>query len=298
MKTYAKLLFVLLWTCTSAFGSVAMSPPVSGSLDKVSTVLFEVRSDEIDNVSYLFGTHHAFGNTFFDSLQNAHQALLSSQILIKENLDIPGHLAEDIINRRTATTDWTKYLHKRDLPFVDSIFSKSEVDLNKVTPTELHMILSRFYNERICQAKALGDSVLTLDGYIGALGRQQGLQLIGLETIEEQLALIAKDVEGMPRKVHKRRLEGVIERIRQQDRSACSQADWYKDMEFDLQLDQPCQNTLILTERNDKWMLEIDRQLQAGSCFIAVGFSHLMFECGLINQLKQLGYTVQPIPVN
>lgn len=297
MKTYVKLLFVLLWTCALTPDSLAMSPPVSDSHDKVSTVLFEVRSDEMDNVSYLFGTHHAFGNTFFDSLQNAHQALLSAKTLIKENLDIPGHLAEDIINRRTATTDWSKYLTKRAIPLVDSIFSKSEVDLDKVTPTELHVILSRYYNERICQAKALGDSVLTLDDYIGALGRQQGLQLIGLETTEEQLALIAKDVEGMPRKVHKRRLQELIERIRLQDRNACSQTDWYKEMEFDLQLDQPCQNTLMLTERNDEWMLEIDRQLQAGSCFIAVGFSHLMFECGLINQLKQLGYSVQPIPV-
>lgn len=298
METRTKLLFVLLWICTSTFGSLAMFPPVSGSLGKVSTVLFEVRSDEIDNVSYLFGTHHAFGNTFFDSLQNAHQALLSSQTLIKENLDVPGHLAEDIINRRTATTDWSRYLYKRDIPSVDSIFSKSEVDLNKVTPTELHVILRRYYNERICQAKALRDSVLTLDDYIGALGRKQGLQLIGLETIEEQLALIAKDVEGMPRKVHKKRLKELIERIRQQDQNACAQADWYKRMEFDLQLDQPCQNTLMLTQRNDKWMLEIDRQLQAGNCFIAVGFSHLMFECGLINQLRQQGYTVKPIPVN
>ncbi|MDF9800984.1 uncharacterized protein YbaP (TraB family) [Catalinimonas alkaloidigena] len=298
MKTYCKILIALLCFTSPAYGSVFSPPPVSDNHDKVNTVLFEVRSDEVDKVSYLFGTHHAFGNTFFDSLKNATQALLSSQILIKENLDIPGQLAEDIINRRTTTTDWSRYLHKRDLPFVDSIFSKSEVALDKVTPTELHVILSRYYNERICNAKALGDSVLTLDGYIGTLGKQQGLQLIGLETIEEQLALIAKDVEGMPRKVHKRRLRDLIERIRQKDQNACSQTDWYKNMEFDLQLDQPCQNTLLLTQRNDKWMLEIDRQLQAGSCFVAVGFSHLMFECGLINQLKHLGYTVKPIPVN
>lgn len=265
--------------------------------DSIATVLFEITSPERNHVSYIFGTHHAFGNAFFDSLKNAKQKLLTSEILIKENLNIPGHLAEDIINRRSAHTQWEKYLAKKDMDFVEHIFAQSNVDIHKMTPTELHVFLNRYYKKKVCGAKVNSDTYLSLDDYIASIGESASLQLVGLETTEEQLALIRKDVEGMPRKVHKKRLTSIIELIRQEKSSACAEIDWYRNMDFDYRFSQPCQNALILTNRNNKWMTVIDSHLQASNCFIAVGLSHLMYTCGLLNQLESLGYMVTPIPV-
>jgi uncharacterized protein YbaP (TraB family) len=43
--------------------------------------------------------------------------------------------------------------------------------------------------------------------------------------------------------------------------------------------------------------MPINNFLENRNCFIAVGLSHLMYKCGLINQLKELGYTITPIEI-
>lgn len=264
---------------------------------KPGTVLFKITNPNIPYVSYIFGTHHAFGGSFFDSLQNATPALISSEILIKENLNIPGQLAEDLINERASTTKWKKYLSQDDYAFVKNIFSSSKLDFDKMTPTELHAFLSRYYKQRVCLTKGPSDDYFSLDDYIGSVAKEHSLKLAGLETTEEQIELINKDVQGMPKKVHKKRLARMIARIKSKTKDNCSEIDWYRKMEFDYGLDQPCRNALILTDRNSKWMVQLKNYLENNNCFIAVGLSHLMFECGLINQLEDLGYTVTPVRI-
>ncbi len=262
------------------------------------TILFKVTHPKSSHTSYLFGTHHAFGKLFFDSLANANQCLSQCDLLIKENLNIPGHLAEDIINSRTATTTWSKFLSKEDLAYVKNLFASSPTDYNKMTPTEMYVFLNRYFKQQFCLAKDTADTSITLDDYIGLKARQQHLTLIGLETTEEQIELINKDVEGMPGKVHKKRLLKIITTIQSKNTNACAETDWYRKMEIEYQLNQPCTNTLVLTDRNNKWMKTIQQHLNSNNCFIAVGLSHFMYQCGLIKQLQKLGYEVTAEKVN
>ncbi|UZR99866.1 TraB/GumN family protein [Chondrinema litorale] len=296
MKLITYIILLIIYCNHLALGFNSFIPPVSIlQKDSIKTILFEIKSQDTEHISYLFGTHHAFGQTFFESLNTAKQRLLKSDMLIVESLNIPGQLAEDIINQRTIETNWLKYLSNDEYQFVENIFSKSKVDLNKITPTELYVFLNRYYNENVCQAKQSGDEQLSLDDYIGKVASDNKLKLIGLETVDEQLEIIRKDVEGMPRKVHKRRLEIIVQKIKSSNNDNCSEIAWYKNMDFDFNFDQPCQNTLVLTNRNNKWLKELSNYLKTKNCFIAVGLSHLMFECGLVNQLREMGYAVTPI---
>lgn len=263
-----------------------------------STVLFRITARNTTNTSYLFGTHHAFGKLFFDSLSMANKALSASKILIKENLNIPGHNAEDIINNRKRSVGWNRYVNQRDLVFIRNLFSNSPTNLNKMTPSELYVFLNRYYKQKVCLNKSSSDTSLSLDDYIGFKASGQNLELYGLETTKEQIELINKDVEGMPRRIHKRRLSMIIEKIRTSNANHCEETDWYAKMEIDYQLKKPCGNSLVLTDRNNKWIGSIVENLETKNCFIAVGLSHLMFECGLINQLQELGYTLTPVNVH
>lgn len=260
-----------------------------------NTVLFKITADNSTKTSYLFGTHHAFGKSFFDSLATANKALSASEILIKENLNIPGHTAEEIINRRKKVVKWRTYVDQKDLTFIKNLFAKSPTDFNKMTPPEMYAFLNRHFKQYICLNKSSNDPTLSLDDYIGFKAKEQQIVLYGLETTAEQIALINKDVEGMPKRAHKRRLSNSIAKIRTENTNACGETDWYAQMKIDYQLQRPCSNTLILTDRNNKWMKKIRELLKTKSCFIAVGLSHLMYDCGLINQLQQLGYTITPI---
>ena len=263
--------------------------------DTITTILFKVTSPHTDNVSYLFGTHHAFGKEFFDSLNIAHQALASSEIVIKENLNIPGQTAQDIINRRTNTTPWNKYLSNQDLAYIKNLFATSPTDYNKMTPTEMYTFLNRHFKQQVCLNKAADDTSLSLDDYIATKAVEQNIPLYGLETTQQQITLLNKDVEGLPQKNHKRRLSNIIKKIKNKNINDCEETKWYAHMAIHYQLQAPCRNHLILTDRNALWMAQITQKLQEKKCFIAVGLSHLMYSCGLINQLTQLGYTVTPV---
>ncbi|MEZ5038590.1 MAG: TraB/GumN family protein [Saprospiraceae bacterium] len=265
--------------------------------DSINTVLFKITSSGNNHISYLFGTHHAFGKVFFDSLTIANQSLASIELLIKENLNIKGEMAEDIINQRTGITPWKKYLSKEDLNYIDNLFATSPTDYYKMTPTEMYVFLNRHFKQQVCLNKNANDTSLSLDDYIATKAVEQNILLYGLETTEEQIHLINKDVEGMPRKSHKRRLSNIIEKIKTKNVNDCEETNWYSQMEINYQLDKPCRNALVLQDRNDRWIVEINNLLEKKNCFIAVGLSHLMFECGLINQLTELGYTVVPMKV-
>lgn len=287
---------VLLATICLFFNTLTLNQNEVTPL-QTNTVLYKVSHPDLNKTSYLFGTHHAFGKPFFDSLHNATEALSSSTLLIKENLNLPGQLAEDYINKRTETIKWKKYLSPQDLAYVQNILSGSRVNIDKMSPAELYAFLGRRYKERICLDKDSTATYFSLDDYIGSIAENQGIQLIGLETTEEQIRLINEDVKGMPRKVHKKRLRNMVLLLRSGNKDHCAEIDWYSEMNFDFKLNEPCQNDLTLGDRNKNWMINIQNHLQTDDCFIVIGLSHLMFECGLINQLQELGYIITPIPV-
>ncbi|MGH1435612.1 MAG: TraB/GumN family protein [Lewinella sp.] len=289
---------VITFLVLISFGNFGFSK-VEGISDtlETTTVLYKVTHPDSQYESYLFGTHHAFGKPFFDSLQFAKEALLSSKILIKENLNIPGHLAEDIINKRTSTTKWNKYLDKENYSYIQALFSPSNLEFDKMTPAELYAFLSRHYKEKVCIKKDSKANYFSLDDYIGMVAEQNQIEVVGLETTEEQILLINNDLKGMPRKVHKRRLGSMINRIQSESNDHCAEIEWYRKMDFDFRLNEPCQNTLVLSDRNEKWMIQIQDHFTSKSCFVAVGLSHLMFECGLISKLRALGYEIAPIDV-
>ncbi|WP_237701577.1 TraB/GumN family protein [Algoriphagus machipongonensis] len=265
------------------------------NLLSVQTILFKVTNPETQYTSFLFGTHHAFGKSFFDSLSDANDALNRSDLLIKENLNIPGHLAEDIINSRSKITEWKKLLNKNDLAFIELLFYSSPTNYQKMTAAEMYTFLNRYFTQQICIDREETDTSLTLDDYIGLKAKEQGIELKGLETTEDQIELINQDVAGLPTKVHKKRLANIIEKIKSRNTTYCGQSEWYAQMDIDYELENPCENTLVLKDRNDKWMKTLEGEMLSKNCFIVVGLSHLMYDCGLINQLQNKGFIVSPI---
>jgi uncharacterized protein len=57
-------------------------------------------------------------------------------------------------------------------------------------------------------------------------------------------------------------------------------------------------DSLFVDARNKNWLKKIPDIIVEKSCFIAVGGGHLAGENGLINQLRELGFTIVPIQEN
>jgi uncharacterized protein YbaP (TraB family) len=290
MKKFASILLAIF------LGFVAGRLAASNRQREVpGTLLFRVVSPDGTSESYLFGTHHAFSKSFFDTLKIAKTKLMAADIVITESDPGPGHTANDIVNRRTTVTQWSKYLTKADLAYLREHLQNSPANFEKLRPEELHAALNREYTINTCNTRSAADPNLSIDEYIGFLAKQAGKRAIGLETAEEQLELIRKDIEGMPPKVHKKRLSRLIQLIKSGgDTQSCEATSMYREVAFDYRLTEPCCNSLMLTERNARWIEKIAGNLQSSSCFVAVGLSHLQFECGLISQLRERGFVVTP----
>lgn len=285
----------LCWATMSACvtPTVAAQHNAASEPDSVHTILFEVSVADNAHHSYLFGTHHAFGEQFLDTMDLAREKLRTCDVLVVECIGS----AEAVVNARGTRTDWSAYLSPKDLAYLRELFTTSDVQLDLLTPTELHAALARYHAIKNCKARSAADSSRTLDDAIIDLAVEAGMELVGLETAEAQLELLRKDVEGMPRKVHARRLAAAIAQIRSGGTSGCNEVQRYASVQWDLHLHAPCTNTLMLTERNARWMERIGPLLHERSCFIAVGLSHLMYDCGLISELRERGFRVEPVPL-
>jgi uncharacterized protein YbaP (TraB family) len=53
--------------------------------------------------------------------------------------------------------------------------------------------------------------------------------------------------------------------------------------------------SILLDERNKSWIPQIEEAMKSKPVFVAVGAGHLAGEYGVINLLKNAGYTVEPI---
>lgn len=65
--------------------------------------------------------------------------------------------------------------------------------------------------------------------------------------------------------------------------------------EIDYQLKSECSDSLLINTRSKIWIPLLINQISNKNAFIAVGISHLFGKCGLISQLQELGYIVEPL---
>lgn len=122
--------------------------------------------------------------------------------------------------------------------------------------------------------------------------RDRKLPIDALETWQEQLALLDAAV-GIPE---------LQEAIRARESMRCDfarlisayRAGDRATMEA-LLLPQRTV-TVLLAPRNEKWLPAIEKQLEQGGAFVAVGLGHMLGEHGLVAMLTKAGYTVDHVP--
>ena len=103
----------------------------------------------------------------------------------------------------------------------------------------------------------------------------------------------------------KKNISGILKRYRSQeiDESQCLFANQYTSFNLDYKFTTSCNSNLLeisasnelVKSRNTSWMKKIPFLLENNNCFIAVGLMHLYYDCGLLEQLKKLGYKVEKV---
>lgn len=144
------------------------------------------------------------------------------------------------------------------------------------------------------------DSALVLDEAVQARARSIGRAVSGLETMQEQLSAIdaipledqaAMLLEMVRHDLYRGMMERMMDAYARQDLEAMYAVVRQGGMPGSM-------DEALLAERNTRMAERMAARLKEGcSCFFAVGAAHLPGEGGVLDRLRDLGYTLSPVAV-
>jgi uncharacterized protein YbaP (TraB family) len=267
------------------------------------TYLWKVSSKNSDKISYLFGTYHAVGDMFFKKYPVLEKALLSCDQVVTET-EIKRDSVLLLFKDRVSTDDLRKTLDEKKYQQVKEILKDISVDLGKLTPAEVVGGLQNRFDMLNCDI-FMSRGTYFLDQYVQVLADSNNKSNYYLETLVEQEDYKEKaDGPQMTWPMAKIYINMLLKQYAKYQRSGKSTcpaiADDYVNFRINYQLDKSCfkvneRSQKLLIGRNAKWMEVLPGLMAQKNVFIAVGLNHLNFECGLITQLRALGYTVEPV---
>ncbi|MCD8072735.1 MAG: TraB/GumN family protein [Alistipes sp.] len=274
------------------------------------SILWKVSGGGLENPSYLLGTHHFAPVEVLDNFPAYADALQSAVKVVGEvDMEKLGDAQMLFIEKGTMPegTTYHDLLSPEDYKKLDAImtedFGAGLDQFGALKPAMINTMAVQLAYAKAHPGFNLATHV-TIDGYVQNVGREQGKEIVGLETIEEQVELL---LNYEPLEAQAESLLCSLENDEYGMEQLKLLTEYYSEGKLaqmhelanDTEND-PCPSSeefklMLIKMRNDKWMEQIPSLMGEGSAFIAIGALHLTGEEGLINQLRQAGFTVEPI---
>ncbi|NNE99077.1 MAG: TraB/GumN family protein [Pyrinomonadaceae bacterium] len=269
-------------------------------------IFFEITGNNIEKPSYLFGTIHIMCDD-----EEFPRAVLARAVSSTDHVVMEIDLSNlpEVIKKSAKALRNDSNPPKELKPFPE-VLSKSENDLvvravNKYSILPLRIMkglpLEAVVAVLAASPKALGcESIESYELKIVDAAKSNQKKTYGLETIEEQFKLIESERKKTSTK--KRMLEFIAETATRKAQFIELREIYFSqnaDKLFDfattkLKVDPKFQ-AILLDERNKAWIPKIEKHVNGGAVFIAVGSAHLGGENGLLNLLRAKGYDLKPI---
>ena len=263
-----------------------------------NTILWKV-TDTIDNKnSFIVGTFHQFGNSFVDSIPEIKESLMNSELAIFESIDKIENTRK-VIEQRKASLEIGKRLKKKDLKKLKEIAKEWKVDLYKLKPLEIRWKLQQEFQKVRCETTKSTDEFDHFDKYLQHLASKNEIEILGLETDSLQLSLIEKENKFLNWKKERKKISVWIRQMTtdKPNMNNCNLANEYRKFNLDYKFEKECKTDILILQRNNDWMKTISNLLRTKNTFIAVGYNHLRKKCGILEQLKNRGFVVEPIAI-
>lgn len=292
------LLLVIAWTSASK---------VSAQLSESDTpndgsVFWEISGNGLTEPSYLFGTFHLLGNSYVDSLTEVMEKFNRCKSFVGElKIDstiMPKMGAAAVLQGTTLDQILTKDDYAITQQYMKELSGYDLSMFNNVNPMTISTLLIAFAQQQVSPPNPTNPELI-MDDYFQHLSKQSGKKIIGLETIDDQINALFLQFS------YERQAELLMEQVKQKDKifeDIQQMTNSYKQQDFktimSLMYDGSFTKTeaaVILDNRNLNWMKELPTIIHQSSAFIAVGALHLSGKNGLVQLLRNAGYTVEPL---
>ncbi|TBM99376.1 TraB/GumN family protein [Hyunsoonleella flava] len=278
-----KTLFLLLVSFVCSF-----------SFSQEKSLLWEISGNGLEQPSYIYGTMHVSSKVAFRLDDVFYKALNKSECVALES----------------DPTQWLKYMHE-DFGFnydFDSFlygndFYANLFRLSPLDPMQMRSVI-RFDNYLINSYLYRKNSYVDdfeeetyLDMFIYQAGKKNNKPVFGLEDFRESRYLTTKASFNM----NKRKPDDWFIKLMEKKNMFMFQEDVYRERNIEL-LDSigAATNTNyyrehMLFKRNENMVNVLDTLMHKKVVFSGVGAAHLGGEKGMLNMLRNKGYTVKPL---
>lgn len=288
-----QLLFLLI----SALGFTACSK---------KSLFWEVSGNGSRKTSYLYGTMHTGDKRVYNFPAGTEEAFNNADLLALElNMDSVNQLSIMSELMMPGDTTLETLISEEDYDLVANYFSdslgQSLALFNKMSP---------MFTSTMVSTKDMGNEMgQALDMYWYKEAKKLDKRIVGLEKADEQI----RAFKSIP---YSEQARGLVETVKSEynqnvsttaDNQSDKLMDYYlsgdidkmakisQEMGFsDASIDESFNNA-FLVNRNVTMVERSIPLLQDNACFIAVGAAHLGGKTGIIQLLKDRGYTVKPV---
>jgi uncharacterized protein len=276
------------------FSCKAQTPPLKIKEDN-NTLLWQVSGNGLTKPSFIFGTFHLMCKDDIHFSEQLKKAMKSADTVYMElKIDDPAILLGGLLymNMRGDTSLKDLYT-EAEFKKVESYFSDTlQTPLMLLEKMKPDMLVALLYPKMMnCPLPA------SIEEELAGLAKEYKKEIKGLETMEFQASVF----DSIPYKVQAKELLKNIDSFQIYKKQFADMLSLYKRQMLD-SLSESLDNDpdtkdyedILVNNRNKNWVSQLRTIMKKESVFVAVGAGHLPGKIGLINLLKEAGFTVSP----
>lgn len=258
---------------------------------KYQSLLWEISGNGLAKKSYLYGSMHVSDKVSYHLSDAFFKHLLASDYVATESDPSTWIDLYDVLNPNLSAASGQ--------PFYSRFYQKplAKEALYPLFVNDNNMVNNLLSRTNENQKDYQEDTYL--DMFIYQTGRKYKKKVIGLEDAKTSMISVLNS-ENPGEEPKDENVQTLMKVLR--DRSF-NQAmlDYYREKNLDM-LDSlyvlmtpPAYHKALITDRNGVMLKSIDSIIRKGSLFAAVGAAHLPGKRGLIEMLREKGYSVKPV---
>ncbi len=261
-----------------------------------NSLLWEISGNDLEAPSYVYGTIHM---TCDASLSDVVKTALENTSLLVLELDMD--------DPNMNTTMMSNMAMKENTNIKDLLTDEEYASLNEFVQAQFGAPLSAFetfkpfFLSAMLYTKFLDCPIQSFEGELVKVAHEQEEEVLGLETVEEQLKIFddipyEDQIKDLLVSISdnlvsdKEKFQTMLELYNNQDLEGIKNI-----MDTDETLMMTKHIDLMLVNRNKNWISKIESFSKEQPTFFGVGAAHLIGENGVVQLLKDQGYTLTPI---
>lgn len=263
------------------------------SQNKYQSLLWEITGNGLEKPSYLYGTMHVSKKVAFRLDDVFYEALNASEtVALESDPTTWPEFNYDIMLNKSA------YYNNYHSDFYTNLFRLSHPEEMTVRGTirmDNNAINAYLYRKN--NAADNFEEETYLDMFIFQAGKKNNKKIVSLEDLAESRYLTTKAMYNS----EKKEIEPWLQKLFAKENPYLIQENLYRDRNLDLLdsigagVNTEFYRENMLYKRNENMVVALEGLVKNTSVFAGVGAAHLPGDQGMINMLRQRGYTVNAL---